>query len=107
MKKLLVSVVVAAACLSFNASAAMQDSKKVKYVGDTEFASFCEAAVKNDANLFKRSVSRQVGVLASSKQRVLDLVLNAENVSCDGKGLVEFSESRQASEVVNFINSVK
>tara|TARA_R110000868_G_scaffold201174_8_gene448756 strand:- start:648 stop:971 length:324 start_codon:yes stop_codon:yes gene_type:complete len=107
MNKLLVSVVVAAASLSFTANAALEGSKNVKYVGDTEFASFCKAAVNNDADLFKRSVSRQVGVIASSKQRVLDVVLNAENVSCAGKGLVEFSESRQATEVVNFINSVK
>ena len=107
MKTLLISVVVAAATLSFNANAALGGSKQVKYVGDTEFASFCKAAVNNDADLFKRSVSRQVGVIASSKQRVLDVVLNAENISCAGKGLVEFSESRQATEVVNFINSVK
>lgn len=107
MKKLIVSVVVATACLSFNAIAALDSAKKVKFVGDTEFAGFCQAAVNDDASLFKRSVSRQVGVIAGSKQRVLDLVLNAENVSCAGKGLEEFSESRQATEVMNFIKSVK
>ena len=56
-------------------------------------------------NLFKRAVSRQVGVLASSKQKVLDIVLDANNVSCAGKGLTEFSETRQATDVVNFIQT--
>ena len=107
MKKLLISVVVSAACLSFNANAALQGAKNVKYVGDTEFASFCKAAVTNDVNLFKRAVSRQVGVLANSKQKVLDLVLDSNNVSCAGKGLTEFSENRQATDVVNFIQAAK
>ena len=107
MKKLLISVVVSAACLSFNANAALEGAKKVKFVGDTEFAGFCQAAVNNDVNLFKRSISRQVGILASSKQRVLDIVLDANNVSCAGKGLTEFSETRQATDVVNFIQSAK
>lgn len=107
MKKLLVSVVVSAACLSFNANAALEGAKKVKYVGDTNFASFCQAAVTNDVSLFKRSVSRQVGVLAGSKQKVLDLVLDADKVSCAGQGLVEFSENRQATDVVNFIQNAK
>ncbi|WP_340678146.1 hypothetical protein [Paraglaciecola sp.] len=107
MKKLLMSVVVSAACLSFNANAALESVKNVKYVGDTEFASFCKAAVTNDVSLFKRAVSRQVGVLASSKQKVLELVLDANNVSCAGKGLTEFSENRQATDVVNFIQTSK
>lgn len=107
MKKLLISTVVAVACLSFNANAALEGSKKVKFVGDTDYASFCRAAVDNDADLFKRSVSRKVGVIASSKQRVLELVLDADKVSCDGKGLQEFSESRQATDVVNFIKNIK
>ncbi|MDP5030222.1 MAG: hypothetical protein NWQ54_10905 [Paraglaciecola sp.] len=105
MKKLLVSVVVAAASLSFNATAALDSAKKVKFVGDTEFASFCKAAVNNDASLFKRAVSKQVGVFANSRQRALDLVL--ENVSCDGKSIAEFSETRQATNVIDFIKNVK
>jgi hypothetical protein len=107
MKKLLISVVVSAACLSFNANAALQSAKNVKYVGDTEYASFCKAAVTNDVSLFKRAVSRQVGVLASSKQKVLDIVLDANNISCGGQGLTEFSENRQATDVVNFIQTSK
>jgi hypothetical protein len=107
MKKLIVSVVFAVASVSFNATAALESAKKVKFVGDTEFASFCKAAVNNDVSLFKRSIERQVGVIASSKQKVLDLVLDANNVSCSGKGLTEFSETRQATDVVNFIQTKK
>jgi len=105
MKKLLVSVVVSAACLSFSANAALEGSKKVKYVGDVEFASFCEAAVKNDVSLFKRSVNRKVGIIANTNKSVLDVVLDAENVSCAGKGLIEFSELRKATDVVDYIKS--
>ena len=105
MKKLFVSIVVSTACLSFNAMAGLESAKNVKFVGDTEFASFCKAAVNNDVSLFKRSIERQVGIIASSKQRVLDLVLDANNVSCAGKGLTEFSETRQATDVVNFIQT--
>ncbi|MDP5029124.1 MAG: hypothetical protein NWQ54_00975 [Paraglaciecola sp.] len=105
MKKLFVSIVVSAACLSFNANAALESAKKVKFVGDTEFAGFCKAAINNDVNTLKRAIERQVGVLASSKQRVLDIVLDEKNVSCAGKGLAEFSETRQATDVVNFIQA--
>lgn len=105
MKKLLVSVVVAAASLSFNATAALEGAKKVKFVGDTEFASFCKAAVENDANLFKRAVAKQVGVFGNSRQSTLNLVL--DNVSCDGKSIAEFSETRQATNVLDLIKSVQ
>ena len=105
MKKLLVSVVVATASLSFNADAALNNAKNVKFVGDTDFASFCQAAVNDDLSLFKRSVAQQVGVFTSSKQRTLGLVL--ENVSCNGKSIEEFSETRQATTVIDFIKSIK
>jgi hypothetical protein len=61
-------------------NASPQDAKRFAFVGDTEYAGFCKAALRNNVQLFKRAVRSQIGYLASSKQEVLDIVLEADNV---------------------------
>jgi hypothetical protein len=79
------------------------NTAKFSYVGDLQYADFCKATLSNNVALFKRSVRSQVGLLAASKQEVLDIVLDANNVQCAGLGLVEFSEQRKATAVSEFI----
>ena len=83
------------------------EQAKYKFVGDKNFASFCKAALTNNVELFKRSVRSQVGIIATSTSAVMDLVLDSNNVTCAGQGLKEFSGSRQATDIVNYIGNVK
>lgn len=78
-------------------------SKKFSFVGDTQYAGFCKAAITNNVNLFKRAVRTQVGSLATNRKDVLEIVLDENNVQCAGVGIAEFSEQRNATEVVEFI----
>jgi hypothetical protein len=88
-------------------NASPQDAKKFAFAGDTEYAGFCKAALRNNVQLFKRAVRSQIGNLASSKQEVLDIVLEADNVQCSGLGIVEFSEQRKATKVIEFISNAR
>ena len=104
MKKLVVSVVMSVACLSFNANAALQGAKNYKFVGDTEFAGLCEAVINDDLGQFKKSVAKQAGAMGSSKARTLEVLLNDNNVQCGGQGLVAFSQARSANNVLNYLS---
>ena len=59
------------AFFALNASAKLGSLDKVKYAGDLEYKNFCEAVVKDDVNMLKRSVRNKVGLVASSSQAVL------------------------------------
>jgi hypothetical protein len=76
---------------------------KYKFVGDRGFKNFCIAAVTNNVEIFKRAVISQIGNIGISEQEVLDKVLEAENVTCAGQGLVEFFQQRQATSVMEYI----
>ncbi|MDU0356243.1 hypothetical protein RS130_22250 [Paraglaciecola aquimarina] len=80
-----------------------QASSKYKFVGDSEFASFCKSAINNDLGQFKRALSRQVGNIASSRQKVLDIALEGNNISCGGVSLTEFFEQNNATNVLEYI----
>ncbi|WP_158971242.1 hypothetical protein [Paraglaciecola sp. L3A3] len=80
-----------------------QASSKYKFVGDQNFASFCKSAINNDLSQFKRAISRQVGNIASSRQRVLDIALEGNNISCGGVSLSEFVEQNNATNVLEYI----
>lgn len=79
-------------------------TSKYKYVGDTNYKNYCKSALTNNVELFKRTLSSQVGSIGSSKQEVMDKVLEAENVTCAGQGLVEFFQERGATSVINYIS---
>jgi hypothetical protein len=78
-------------------------TSKFKFVGDRNFKNFCKSAVTNNVGLFKRAVSSQIGRLGFSKKEVMDKVLDADNVTCAGEGLSEFFQSREATDVMNYI----
>lgn len=104
MKKLLLSVVVATACLSVNATAAMQGTKQFKFVGDTEFAGFCEAIVMNDLELFKKNIAKQAAVMGISRRQTLNAVMDPRTVTCADSGLLSFAQQRNATEVLALIS---
>ena len=78
-------------------------TEKYKFIGDKNFKNFCKSAVTNNVNLFKQALSRQIGNLGFSKKEVMDRVLDADNVTCAGESLVDFFQSREASNVINYI----
>lgn len=107
MKKLLTIAVLSVAGVSFNASATLESTKSYKFVGDRSYSGFCKAALTDNVDLFKRSLRSKVGVISSSTQGVLDIVLNEKSVQCSGMGLVEFTEKRNAKQLTEFIAQSK
>ena len=79
-------------------------TEKYRFIGDKNFKNFCKSAVTNNVNLFKQALSRQIGNLGFSKKEVMDRVLDADNVTCAGESLVDFFQSREASNVINYIS---
>lgn len=105
MKKLLTTVVMSVAALSFNANAALEGAKNYKFIGDTEYAGFCKAAATDNLTLFKITLNKQLGFLGSSKAQVLDKVLDKNNFQCAGMGIAEFSKQRNATTLIAFFNN--
>lgn len=103
MKRLLLTALV---ITSMGAAAHEPYDKKLVFVGNTSFASFCKAAIKDDVTLMRRSFSNKVGVVATSKSGVYELLLSKENLACNGKGIIEFSKERNAEEVLSYLDSV-
>lgn len=103
MKNVILATLLSTA-VSFSASAANAPVGKVKFVGDTHYASFCKAVINNDLKLFKISLNRFVGELGASQKRVLARVLENNSVTCAGQDLVEFSQSRNATAIDTFLS---
>lgn len=103
MKKLLLSTVICAATLSFNASASLKSANNFKFVGDTQYAELCQAAATNDLGLFKKNVKKHGFRLSASKSKMLMLLTNGNNFQCAGQNLVSFSESRGSQDVANYL----
>lgn len=78
-------------------------TSKYKFVGDKNFRNFCKSAVTNNVSLFKRAVSSQIGNLGFSRKEVMEKVLDADNVTCDGESLGQFFQSREATKVMSYI----
>lgn len=106
MKKVILATVLSAT-VSISANAAMEKQTNFKFVGDTQYASFCKAVLNDNVKLFKRSLNRFVGPLGSSRRVVLERVLDDNNVKCAGQGIVEFSQQRQANKVAEFLSKAK
>jgi hypothetical protein len=103
MKKLLI---IGLALSAFNASAGLDNQDKVKYVGDIQYSSFCKAAVNDNVNMLKRSARAQIGEVASTSNKVLRKVVSADGIQCNGESLIQFSKERNASAVLNFLESL-
>jgi hypothetical protein len=104
MKKL---IVLAMALYALNASAKLGSHDKVKYAGDLAYKNFCEAVVKDDVDMLKRSVRSKVGIVATSNQAVLKKITAADGMACNGVDLMSFSEQRNASKVYQYLSNAK
>ncbi|WP_293750088.1 hypothetical protein [uncultured Paraglaciecola sp.] len=107
MKKLLLSTVICAATLSFNASASLKSASNFKFVGDTQYADLCEAAATNDLSLFKKNVKQHGFRLNASKRKMLMLLTSGDNFQCAGQNLVAFSESRGSQDIADYLTGTE
>jgi hypothetical protein len=107
MKKLIALSVLSMAMCSIDANAKMGSYGKVKYAGDLSYKNFCEAVVKDDVNMFKRSVRDKVGLVANNSQAVLKKLTASNGMECNGTDLISFSEQRKASEVYKYLSDAK
>lgn len=106
MKKVILATVLSAT-VSISANAAMEKQGNFKFVGDTQYASFCKAVLNDNVKLFKRSLNRFVGPLGTNRKIVLERVLDDNNVQCAGQGIVEFSQQRNASKVAAYLSKAQ
>ncbi|MFT5676362.1 MAG: hypothetical protein ACI808_002303 [Paraglaciecola sp.] len=107
MKKLLITAVISVGVLSFNASAAIENQKSYKFVGDTEYAGICKAAATDNVSLFKKSVREQLSWLNLPRAKVLETLLNQDNFQCDELSVLKFAETRGAQNLVNYLQATK
>ena len=107
MKKLIALSVISMSILTFNANAKLGSQNNVKYAGDLSYKKFCEAVVKDDVNMLKRSVRDKVGLLASSSQGVLKKLISSNGMECNGVDLMSFSEQRKSSQVYKYLSNEK
>ncbi|MDC8831235.1 DUF3718 domain-containing protein [Alteromonas gilva] len=107
MNKLFKSTITAAVLSVMSVASASADvtADGVRFIGDTEFAGFCKAVVKDDVRLLRTSVSRNIGLIGASQREVLKVVKAENGVTCNGVSLVEFSQSRDASNVYQFLTA--
>jgi hypothetical protein len=111
MKKLaalsVIPIVLSIVICGFDANAKLGSSEKVKYAGDLAYKNFCEAVVRDDVNMLKRSVRDKVGLIANSSQAVLKKLTASNGIECNGADLVSFSEQRKASQVFKYLSNAK
>lgn len=103
MKTLLLSAVICAATLSLNANAALKSANNFKFVGDTQYAELCQAAVTNDLSLFKKNARQHAFRLSASKNKMMTLLASGDHFQCAGQSLVEFSKSRGSQDIANYL----
>lgn len=104
MKTKLLSLALAAT-VAFQATAHEQRQASVTFVGDMEYTSFCKAVLKDDVSLMRRSFNNKVGVVASRKRDVYEVLLSQENLACNGLGIIEFSKERKAEQVLSYLQT--
>jgi hypothetical protein len=107
MKKLIALSAISIAFFALNASAKLGSQDNVQYAGDLGYKNFCEAVVKDDVNMLKRSVRNKVGLVASNSQAVLKKLIASDGMECNGIDLVSFSEQRKASRVYQYLSNAK
>lgn len=105
MKKL---IALSMALCALNASAKLASTDtQVKYAGDLAYSNFCEAVVKDDVNMLKRSVRSKIGEVATSSRSVLKKLIAADGMSCNGVDLISFSQQRKASAVFEYLTNIE
>ena len=104
MKQSVKAILIASSCLlSANSAIAKETSRPAHYVGDLQYASFCRAVVLDDVRVLRASLSRQVGRIAGSHRAVLRRVTEEDGLKCNGESLIDFSKSRNASNVFAYL----
>jgi hypothetical protein len=101
--KMLLLTTICAATLSLNASASLKSANNFKFVGDTQYAELCQAAATNDLGLFKKNVKQHGFRLSANKDKMIELLANAEHFQCADQGLVAFSESRGSQDIADYL----
>ncbi|MCC2607788.1 hypothetical protein [Planctobacterium marinum] len=102
MKKLTLALATTLA-LSSAVSATESHDTKFEFRGDKSFASFCRAVTQDNVRLIHNSFKNKIGVVAMSKKDVYRKLLDSQNLSCNGKDLVEFSKEFKADEVLAYL----
>lgn len=95
------------ALCAVNASAKLGSTKDIKYAGDLAYKTFCEAVVKDDVAMLKRSIRSKVGVVAGSDDAVLELLTAVDGMACNGVDLMAFSKQRRATQVAKYLSNKK
>ena len=88
---------------AFSASASMESAPKFKLVGDLSYSKFCQAVLEDDVDMFKYSLRKKIGTVASSRAGVLRRLVSEEGMSCAGENLLTFAKQRDAEEVYAYI----
>lgn len=94
------------AMASLSAMAHEPFNKELVFIGNTQFSSFCKAAIEDNVSLMRRSFSKNVGVVATNKEGVYEILLEEENLACNGMGIIEFSKQRNAEQVLSYLQTV-
>jgi len=92
---------------ALQAEAKMGLTGKVKYAGDLNYSDFCDAVVNDDVDVLKHSVSRKVGVVASSKREVMKKLIATDGMTCNGLDLITFAQQRNATEVSKYFANIQ
>ena len=107
MKKLIALSAISMVICAHIASAKLGSPDKVKYAGDLGYKHFCEAVIKDDVKMLKRSVRKKVGLIASSSQAVLKKLTASNGVECNGVDLVSFSQQHEALQVYQYLSNAQ
>ena len=107
MKKLIALSAILMVICAHIASAKLGSPDKVKYAGDLGYKNFCEAEVKDDVKMLKRSVRNKVGLIASISQAVLKKLTAFNGLECNGVDLVPFSQQHEALQVYQYLSNAQ
>ncbi len=102
MKKLVLAL---SATLALTANAHQVSDDTLVFKGDKSYAGFCRAAVEDNVRLMRSSFNNKIGVVAGSRRDTMRILLDADNLSCNGLGIVEFSKTRAADNVVAYLEN--
>ncbi|MDN4502089.1 DUF3718 domain-containing protein [Alteromonadaceae bacterium BrNp21-10] len=88
---------------AFTASASMESTPKFKLIGDMNYSKFCKAVLEDDISMFKYSLMKKVGMVASTRAGVLRKLVSADGMTCAGENLLTFAKTRDAQEVYAYL----
>ena len=102
MKKLALTAI---AAMVFGSQAIAHEAHDTQFVfqGDKSYASFCRAVTEDNVKLIHNSFRNKVGIVATNKKEVFRKLMDSDNLTCNGKGLVEFSKQYDASGVLAYL----